>query len=422
MLLIIALLLFLLIFGAFFNASEMSIVTTRHSKIKSLADTNDSAKIIMGFQQEPSNFFSTVQVGVTLSSFFISALAAAYISPEIAVLLRPFIGKSSQAVAVIFETLIIAYITLVFAEVLPKNIGIIKSESVSLGVAKPLSYISFLLAPFSKIVSFSTKTILKILGYEPAYTHKSVSEEEFQVLIAEQQDLYPEERQLIQEAFEIGEVTIRQIMVPRNDIVALSSKKTIDAALGLSMKAGHTRIPIFEEDLDNIIGFIHIKDAISKLRQKKEKQNVKEILRPIFYAPETNKALIVLKQLQNSGVHIAVALDEYGGTAGVVTLEDILEEIVGEIKDEYDVELELIKPIGNNSYLVQGKTPVDDLNEKLETSIPVSPDYESVAGFLIFKFNRIPRQGESIVINDFKYTIDKKIRNRIQSIFVRKTS
>jgi len=351
----------LILLNAFFAAAEIAVISVRNTRIKPLAERGSgAAQIVLKFLKDPSQFLATIQAGVTLAGFLASATAAAQLSGGLANFIReqiPFLSGAANIIAIVLITLAISYITLVFGELVPKRIAILKPEQISLIVAWPIEWISTIAYPITRILSFSTNIVIRIFGMRPEDTAPATTEEELKLLVTQHSALLDEEKELIRHAFEFGDTVSRQIMVPRPNIAAVESKATIRDALEEAKESGHPRLLVYQENLDNIIGAVHLKDMIDYIEKNRLDALVSEVMRPVAYVPETRRAISLLKDLQKSRLHIAVVLDEYGGTAGIVTIEDIVEEIVGEFGGKTEEE-EMIKAVSEREIVVDGRLPI----------------------------------------------------------------
>jgi len=415
----------LILLNAFFAAAEIAVISVRNTRIKPLAERGSgAAQIVLKFLKDPSQFLATIQAGVTLAGFLASATAAAQLSGGLANFIReqiPFLSGAANIIAIVLITLAISYITLVFGELVPKRIAILKPEQISLIVAWPIEWISTIAYPITRILSFSTNIVIRIFGMRPEDTAPATTEEELKLLVTQHSALLDEEKELIRHAFEFGDTVSRQIMVPRPNIAAVESKATIRDALEEAKESGHPRLLVYQENLDNIIGAVHLKDMIDYIEKNRLDALVSEVMRPVAYVPETRRAISLLKDLQKSRLHIAVVLDEYGGTAGIVTIEDIVEEIVGEFGGKTEEE-EMIKAVSEREIVVDGRLPIDELNERFDLNVPISPEYDTVAGWILARLGHIPRPGEEVVYDGVRYRVQSMQQRRVALVRIIKTT
>jgi putative hemolysin len=407
----------LVLINAFFAGAEIAVISVRETRIKPKAEKGSrTAQIILKFLEDPSQFLATIQTGVTLAGFLASATAAAQLSDRFSNLIRglhiPFISSASGAISLILITLIISYITLVFGELVPKRLAILKSEQIAFVVARPIEWISVIAYPVTRFLSISTNLVIRLFGIRPEETAPGTTEDELKLLLTQHSALLDEEKNLIRQAFEFGDTISRQIMVPRPDITAVESTATVKDVLDESRKSGHPRLLVYQENLDNIIGAIHLKDLISFIEKNKLGAKAIDIMRPVIYVPETRRAISLLKDLQESRLHVAVVLDEYGGTAGIVTIEDVVEEIVGEFGGKTEAD-ELIKAVGEREIVIDGRLPIDELNERFNLEVPRSSEYDTVAGWILAELGHIPRPGEEVILDGTQFRVQSMQQRRV---------
>jgi len=416
------LLIFLLIFiNAFFAASEIAIISLRRSKLKLLEKKGSKqVKAVNRLLKNPSQFLATIQIGVTMAGFFASATGAVTLSQEIGRKLEatsfPIFNRFGEGMAIIAVTIFISYLTLVFGELVPKRIAMSNPEVLSLRLAKPLEYFSKIFKPMVVVLSLSTDFISRILGisHEENITH---TDEELRIFITEQRTVPIEEKMLINEVFDFGDTMAYEVMTPRTDMVCIDDNASLKDMLELSMNTHFSRIPVFRDDLDNILGFVHIKDVLPYIEKLIESdKKVRQLLRPIHFVPATKKIIELLRELQQQRIHMAIVLDEYGGTAGLVTIEDLLEELVGEIQDEHDQEAPPYRQVGENEYLVDASTPIGDLNELLQITIPESKEFESLGGLVMENLGKIPELGEMVEIDRYIIKVERMKGKRIITV------
>jgi len=415
----------LILLNAFFAAAEIAVISVRETRIRPMAERGSkAAQLVLRFTHDPSQFLATIQIGVTLAGFLASATAAAQLAGGLAAFIRgfgiPVISNAAEAIAVIVITLIISYITLVLGELVPKRIAILKSEQIAIIVARPIDLVSKVAYPVTKALTFSTNLVIRVFGIKPGETAPGTTEEELKLLVTQHSALLEEEKELIRHAFEFGDIVSRQIMVPRPDIAAVESTATIKEVLDVARESGHPRLLVFQENLDNIVGAVHLKDVIEYIETGQLGAPVIDVMRPVIYVPETRPAISLLKDLQKSRLHIAVVLDEYSGTAGIVTIEDIVEEIVGEFGGKTEEE-ELIKAVGEREIVVDGRLPIDELNDRFNLSIPKSPEYDTVAGWLLSELGHIPRPGEEVFYDGTRFRVQSMQQRRVALVRIIKT-
>ncbi|NCO65319.1 MAG: hypothetical protein COW32_02460 [Candidatus Aquicultor secundus] len=407
----------LVLINALFVSAEIAVITVRETRIRPKAEQGSkSAQIVMRFLHDPTQFLATTQTAITVAGFLASATAADQLADDLSKLIAqlniPVITGIARGLAIVIITLIIAYITLVFGELVPKRLAILRSEQFALFFARPVAWFNTVTYPVTRALSFSTNVVIRIFGVRPEDTAPSTTEEELKLLVTQHSALMPEEKELIRQAFEFGDVLSRQIMVPRPDIAAVDASATVRDVLEEAQESGHPRLLVYQENLDNIIGAIHLKDLIQYVDRNQLDAPAIDIMRPVVYVPETRRAISLLKDLQKSRLHVAVVLDEYGGTAGIVTIEDIVEEIVGEFGGKTEEE-ELIKAIGEREIVIDGRLPIDELNERFNLDIPKSPEYDTVAGWILSELGHIPRPGEEVTFDGTRFRVQSMQQRRV---------
>ncbi|HDO22474.1 MAG TPA: HlyC/CorC family transporter [Nitrospirae bacterium] len=421
----IILILVFILFNGFFAGSEIAIVTARKTRISELLRKGiPNAKVLKKLQSDPDRFLATVQIGVTIVGAMASAIGGAtavkVIQPVLSRVPVHYISESSEAISIGIVVVIISYLSLVFGELVPKSLALRNPERIALLVARPLTVFSKLTSFFVGILTFSTNIILKPLGVKP-YTQRSfVSEEEIKLLITEGRDrgvFEPEEERLINGVFEFTDLSVKEVMVPLTKVVSFSLVAPLQDILKTITEKGYSRYPVYHNELSNIKGILYIKDLFKKLAVK-ESIDIRKLLRTPFFVPESMMISTLLREMQRKGILIAVVVDEYGAVTGIVTLEDMLEEIVGEIRDEYDVELPVIK-LRDNSYMVDASISMRDLKEDHGIALPVSPDYETLGGFIITRLQKIPSTGEAFTADGWSIKIVQMVGKRIARVILK---
>ncbi|HZK43742.1 MAG TPA: hemolysin family protein [Syntrophomonadaceae bacterium] len=403
MLIQLLVLILLIAFNAFFAASEIALISLNDNKIKVLADRGDNkAQMIVNLLDDPGRFLATIQIGITLSGFLASAFAAENFAGRLVSLVEKSGLDVSIAIikplAVIFITIILAYFTLVLGELVPKRIAMQKSEQIARFSIRGLTIISILSAPFIKLLTVSTNFFIYILGGNPNADEESITEEEIRIMVdvGEQKGAIQEtEKKLINNIFDFDDKNISEIMTHRTDVIGLKLELGFFEIVDIINKQKFTRFPVYHGSLDNIVGILHVKDLLRFLNKNNvEGFDLSQIIRKPYFVPENKKADDLLQELQKSRLHIAVVVDEYGGTAGIITIEDLLEEIVGDIEDEYDNEDNEYEKIDDNTYIFQGMISLDMVEEILEVKLP-SDEYDTLSGYIIGQLDRIPIPGEN---------------------------
>jgi gliding motility-associated protein GldE len=401
----IALLALLILLSGFFSGSEIALFSTNRVKIRKLAEEGDrNAKVLEELLSRPNRLLTAILVGNNLVN-----IGAAAIATSLAI---QFFGSKGVGLATGVMTLLV----LIFGEITPKGVATRNSERISLLVARPIAMLVKLLYPVVKVLVFITKPIVTAFGGKSNIPF--VTEEEIKMLVevGEKEGIIEkEEKEMIKGIFEFGETTAKEVMVPRIDMKCISADATLDDGIKLALETGHSRFPVFEESVDNIIGILYTKDILRYLDKRKLK--LRQITRPAYYVPETKKLDELLEEMQEKKTQIAIVVDEYGGTAGLVTLEDIIEEIVGEIWEEHEVIERPIQKIDDNSAIVLAKASIEDVNEELGINLP-EEEFETIGGLIFNALGKIPTIGEAVEINGVSLIVEKMRGRRISLVKV----
>lgn len=384
----------LTLLNAFFASAEMAIVSLNKNKLKLLADEgNKKAEILLKLTDEPTRFLSTIQVGITLAGFFSSASAATGISNNLAQFLNKFRIPYSSQIALILVTILLSYITLVFGELFPKRIALQKSEAIAMFSVKPIIYVSKIALPFVKLLSASTNILVRIFGLDKEDLEEKVSKEEIRSLVEVGQEngvINETEKVMINSIFEFDDKLADEVMTPRTEVYLINIDTPLSEYLDELLEERYSRIPVYEGDIDNIIGILYMKDFFIEARKYGfENVDIRSILHQPYFVPETKNIDELFKELQASKKHMAILIDEYGGFSGIVSIEDLIEEVMGNIEDEYDDEEPSINKIDNNTFIVDGRLSLDDFNDYFHVNID-SDDYDTISGFIIDVIGHIP--------------------------------
>ncbi|SCI93939.1 Putative Mg2+ and Co2+ transporter CorB [uncultured Clostridium sp.] len=407
--------------NAFFASAEMAIVSVNKSKVKALSEEgNKNAKLLYKLIKEPSNFLSTIQIGITLAGFFSSASAATGLSTYIANILRPLNIPYTNEISMVVITIILSYFTLVFGELVPKRIALKKSESIALHSVKPIYFISIIAKPFIKILSLSTGLVLKLTGNNDSDIEDTVSEEEIKALIHRSTEdglIDDDEKEMLCKVFEFNDRLAKEIMTSRSDTFLIDIDDDFKDVLDKILELNYSRIPVYKDDIDNIIGILYVRDLLAKAREVGfDNINIESILHKPYFVPETKRTNDLFKVLKEAKIHLAVLFDEYGGFSGIVTMEDLVEEIMGDIEDEYDID-EDISQIDEENYIVKGYLSVNDFNDRFNMDIEPG-DYDTLNGYLITTLGKIPNENEVVILEDVKFTVAKIENRRVEEIMV----
>ncbi len=425
----------LILMNAYFAGSELAFISVNHGKIKVLAEEgNKSAKRLIPIIENPSNFLSAIQVGVSLSSILSGALASDAFANNLSQFLVNLSGGAISMVAikpisVFLITLVTMYLILVFGELVPKRIAMAHSERFALAVATPIWFISVIFKPIVKLLSLSTNLILTLIGIDPDAVEE-VTEEEIRLLV-EQGEIDVLEKEMIENIFEFDNLEVEEVMTHRTDIIAIDINTSFDELMELVHTEAYTRYPVYEDNIDNIVGIFHLRDLLSFIHGGIDPAgfDFKASMRKPYFVPESKRTDELFAELKLHKTHIAVVIDEYGGTAGIVTMEDLIEEVMGNIMDEYDEdEEELIQVVHDGEYLVEGYADIEDLEKVIEADLPVE-DYDTVSGFVIGELGRMPTEADAntdasdFVFNGYLFSIvdiEEKVISRVRILKIHK--
>ena len=411
--------------NAFFASAEMASISVNRNKIKIMSeDGNKRAKALLKLLEEPSNFLSTIQIAITLSGFLNSASTANTLSPYLGKILQAFSIPQANNVAIVLITIVLSYITLVFGELLPKRVAMQKSEQVALASIGIVSIIAKITAPFVQFLSASTNVMLRLFGMKTEGIEEEISKEEIKSLVEVGQEtgVFNEtEKEMINSIFTFDDKLAKEVMTPRTEVFAINIADDNDTIIREMLDSMYSRIPVYEEEIDNIIGILYMKDYFAKAYEVGfDNVDIRSILQTPYFVPERKNIDVLFKELQETKTHIAILVDEYGGFSGIVTIEDLVEEIFGEIEDEFDDEEPEITEIANNKYRLLGKLHIADLNEKLGLSFDEnSEEYDSVAGLILDILGYIPdNDAADVEYENYIFKIEAIQDNRIESVIM----
>ena len=426
-----AIFILVLIFAnGFFAASEIAVITMRKSRIDALLEKGiKSAALVARLKDDPDRFLATVQIGVTLVGSLASAIggaaAIAYLKPQIAASPIPFVAHWSEAIALMIVVLPISYLSLVLGELVPKSLALRYSEQIACMVARPIEFLSRVSAIFVKSLTASSNAVLRLLGGKDIDGASFISVDEVKSLIREgaAKGIFNEmEKELIHSVFEFADTPAKAVMIPRTEIHAIELRSSLEQVAKSFVDSGFSRIPVYEGELDKIIGILYNKDVFKALQEKTDFV-VRDHLHPAFFVPSTLPISELLKQLQRRRLAVALVVNEFGEVEGLVTLEDLVEEIVGEIRDEYDREERgPVERLPDGSMVIQGSALLKDLKTDFNLPFEESPDYHTLAGFMLARLKRIPRGGEWVEDHGYKLTIVDMEGRRIVKIKVEKNA
>ena len=396
------LILLLTLLNAFFASAEMAIVSVNRNRIKMLADDGDKkASLLADLLEEPNKFLSTIQVGITLAGFFSSASAATGISEVIGASLSQLGIPYAQSISLVVITLLLSYVTLVFGELVPKRIALQKSEQMAMLSVRPIVFVSKFAKPFVKLLSLSTNLLLRVIGMSDTDLEEKVSREEIKSLVDAGEEygvINQIEKEMINSIFDFDDKLAKEVMTPRTEVYMINSQ--LPLSIEELLEENYSRIPVYEGDIDNIIGVLYLKDFLHEAYQVGfENVKLKKLLHRPYFVPECKNIDQLFKELQKSKKHLAVLIDEYGGFSGIVTIEDLIEEVMGDINDEYDEDEPFIRKIDNDTYIVNGLISIKELNDKLQLNLDEeTEDYDTLGGFLINQIDYIPSETEECMV------------------------
>ena len=412
----ILLVLVIVLIGGFFAAAEMALVSLREGQVRALARRGKRGLRAARLAHDPNRFLSAVQIGVTLATLLSGAFGAATLAAD---LKRPLAdhlpAQLASVLAVVIVTLGIAFFSLVFGELAPKRIALQRQERISLAAAPLLDRIATLARPLVWVLTKSTNLVVRLLGGDPKAGRGVMSSDELRDLVAGHQHLSADERHIVSEVFDAGKRQIREVLVPRTEVDFLPASMPLTQATAAVARATHSRFPVFQDSYDDVIGFVHARDLLDPGRNGSAR--VGEISRPVKMLPTSKTVMSALSEMRRDRAHLAIVVDEYGGTAGIVTLEDLVEELIGDIQDEYDVEDNPSRRLRTGEIEVDGLMNLDDFAEQTGLELPDGP-YETVAGFLLAALGHLPVTGESAEVAGSRLTVTELDGRRIARLQV----
>jgi putative hemolysin len=388
----------LVLMNAAFAGTEMALVSLRDHQLRRMEEESDRGRLVAELARDPNRFLSTIQIGITLAGFLASAAAAVSLSVPLVDALEPALGGAAEPVAVFVVTIVLAYLTLVLGELAPKRIAMQRAERWALFVVRPLNAMSVASRPVVWLLGVSTNLVVRLFGVDPNARGDDLTAEEVKVLLTTEGPFSAPQQRLIEEVIELGDRTLREILVPRRDVVSVEADVPASEALEVLVEEGRSRAPVIEGDLDRILGVVHLRDLI------KAEGSVRNVVRPAQVYPETASVLDVLRSLQVAREVIAIVVNEHGGTEGIVTLEDMIEEVVGELYDEADRDVQGVQHDADGGLLVPGSFPVHDLPD-LGVEVP-DGSFATVAGLILEQTGEIPEEpGEVVDVAGWRFEV-----------------
>ncbi|AZB26540.1 HlyC/CorC family transporter [Chryseobacterium bernardetii] len=421
--------LFLVLLNGFFVAAEFSIVKVRYSQIQLKAAEGDSmAKQAEHIIKHLDEYLSATQLGITLASLALGWVGESALHHIVENIFHSFNVNMSEAsitsVALIISFVLITIMHIVFGELIPKSIAIRKSEATTMATAVPLRVFYTIFKPFIWLMNSMSNGFLRLVKIHPASEQEIHSTEELQLLVKQSADsgeIEEENYEIIKNAFDFTDHSAKQIMVPRQNITSIDFEEDINEIINKIMDSGYSRIPVYIDSIDNVIGIFYTKEIIREYVKRKgalDHEDLKDLMRDAFFVVESKKVSDLLKIFQQKKQHLAIVIDEFGGTEGIITLEDILEELVGEIQDEEDEEEKIVDKIADNTYWVQATQPLDEINEFLPKRLPLSEDseYNSLAGFILYELEDIPEENQEFDLDDYHFKILKMNNKSVELV------
>ena len=391
----IALVILFITIGGTFAAAEIALVSLRESQVQALSTRGRRGRRVAHLAKDPNRFLAAVQIGVTLAGFLSAAFGAATLADDLSPKLEE-LGLSSGAaegLALVGVTLVIAYLSLVVGELAPKRLALQRAEAVALLTAPVLDRIAIASRPIIWVLSRSANAVVRLFGGDPQAGGAAITEEELRGLVAAHTSLTQDERRLIDEVFAAGERQVREVMIPRTEVAFLDGSMTVPRALRETKSAAHSRYPVIRDSSDDVIGFVHVRDLVGASTRRTVK--VVDVVREVKMLPATKRVLPAMSEMRREGHHLAVVVDEYGGTAGIVTLEDLIEEVIGDIRDEYDDDAQAARTLRGGDREVDGLLNLDEFAEQIGATLPDGP-YETVAGFVMNRLGHVPSLGDAV--------------------------
>jgi putative hemolysin len=422
-------LILLTILEGFFVASEIALVSVRRSRVDQLVEEGrPDARRVRRLLDDPGRFLAVAQIGLTFIGFFASAYAAVNLVAGLrGVLETAGMGEGgAQLLSLVVVTVILALFTIVFAELVPKSLALSNPERYALALSRPIDFIGRVLGPVIALLTGLTRTVTRLLGVE-MNQEAAITAEELRLIVergGEQGVLEAEEEQMINAVIELGERRVHEVMVPRVSIAGLPADATFEQAIDVIVQDGHSRVPVYEETIDEVVGILYAKDLLPYLKPDAgPRPALRTLLRAPVLVPESMTIDDLLHELQRRRVHIAIVLDEYGGTAGIVTIEDLLEEIVGEIQDEYDVEEPMVVRLSDHEARVDGRADVDELEELFDIHLELEDEeeYDTVGGLVYHRIGGVPSPGDKVELDGITLTVESTDGRRVGKVLVVRT-
>ena len=418
--------LILILINGYFSMSELALISARRAVLQQYiddesADKSKQAHRALKLVQDSDRLLATIQIGVTLVGFMASAFAAASFSDDLTGWLEGFglgwLTIAAPILSIVITTLIVSYVTLVLGELLPKRIALSDAEKTAMQVSGTISVFQKILSPVVSLLAASTNLMAKVFRVKKHDDTSEVAEEEIKIMVSEQDSLLDEEKRMITEIFDLGDTVVHEIMTPRVDMVCADGTQSLGEVIQLMQKTGYSRMPVIEDSPDKVVGVLMLKDLLEPLVAGVLDEPVAQYMRDTVFVPETKDILPLLSEMQTNKIQLAIVVDEYGGTAGLVSMEDIVEEIIGEVHDEYDSSTKYFAQLSEGIWMIDGRLSVADA---IELGFPLTDgdDYETVAGWMMDELDTLPQKGEVLEVENYIFTVQSVRRHRIAMIRV----
>ena len=413
-----ALILVFILLSGLFVAAELALISLREAQLRGLAGRGRRGKRVADLAAEPNRFLAAVQVGVTVAGFLSAAFGAATLGDKLKPRLvdRGLSEGAASAVAVIFVTLIISYVSIVLGELVPKRLALQRSEGIALLAAPFVDRMARLLRPVIWLLSKSTNGVVRLIGGDPNVGREEISEEELRALVSEHESLGDEERRIVEDVLDVGERQLREVMLPRTEVDFLDAATPLHKAVKECKDRPHSRYPVVRGSADDVIGFVHVRDLFDPDLASRS-MRVGELVRDVQLFPATKLVLPALSEMRAAGQHLAIVVDEYGGTAGIVTLEDLVEELVGDIRDEYDAAGGETTHLVGGALEVEGLLNLEDFADEAGFELPDGP-YETVAGYVVATLGHLPAVAEEVTVEGHRLTVTELDGRRVARVQV----
>jgi putative hemolysin len=419
----------LTLLNGFFSMSEIALITFRKTRIANLAKQGNSrAKVIQLLQQNPESLFATIQIGISIITIAASAFAGSSIAKDLASSLAklniPFIADHAYTISFTVVVVLLSYVSLTIGELIPKSLGLRYAEPTALLSAYPIWWLSKISGWLIRILNITSNSFLKIFKDSTTFTESRLSEEEIRSMISEGQKagtIKAHENSIIQNVFDFSDLSVDKIMVPRTQMSAFDMNLPAREVVHKAIESGYSRIPVYQGNLNNIVGILYTKRLLAKFDEGNQNLNLQEFLVPPYFVPNTMNISEVLQRLQRKKSHMALVTDEHGEIEGLVTLEDVLEEIVGDITDETDEADKGIKQDGEDS-IVNGNVSIVDFNKHFKTELPENEDYSTVSGFILDRLGRFPNEGDAVNFDNIKFTVKETTLRTVKTVLVKQTN